>query len=199
MISNNESLYSYILRTYHGDDIRKRKKTVLFTNISKTINDLVILPKGWNTASARVDNKNFRRTIGLLSDTESINVIFRLIAYLYIKPFLRFSLFVFLLLIRMYHSTHPEIISARMNESFLIRSVWTNYYINPGFLKTASTVYPLTYQDFLKSLGLGNSESGETLKVSTFYSVKPVDNFTKATNGTTSASSASSASNRCFP
>ena len=49
-------------------------------------------------------------------------------------PFLRLSCLVFLILFRCYHSIHPEIISARMDESLLIRSFWTNYYTNPGFL-----------------------------------------------------------------
>jgi hypothetical protein len=160
MISNNESLYSYILRTYHGDDIRKRKKTVLFATISKTINELVILPESWNATSARINIKKFRTTFALLSDTECINLIFRLLAYLYIKPFLRFSLFVFLFLIRFYHSAHPEVISARMNESFLIRSIWTNYYINPGFIKPANTMHINTHQDSHTS-----------------YSTKPIDNI----------------------
>lgn len=134
MSSNNESLYSHILRTYHGDDVRKRKKTVLFKDIPKTINDLITSQEGWNPASARINQKNLKRMVGLLSNEARIILIFRLIIYLYIKPFLRFSLIVFLILFRYYHFTHPETISARMNESFLIRSVWSNYYTNPDFL-----------------------------------------------------------------
>jgi len=138
MSSNNDSLYSNILRTYHGDDVRKRKKTVLFKDIPKTINDLINSQEGWNPASARINQKNLKRMVGLLSDEACSVLIIRLIVYLYIKPFLRFLLIVFLILFRFHHFTHPETISARMNESFLIRSVWSNYYTNPDFLTRTS-------------------------------------------------------------
>jgi hypothetical protein len=110
---------------------------VLFRDIPKTIDDIVILSEGWNPASARVNIKHFKRMIGLLSEEARILLILRLFTYLYIRPFLRFAFLVFLILIRFYHSSHPEIISTRMNESFLIRSFWTNYYINPGFLSNS--------------------------------------------------------------
>jgi len=143
MNSPNESLYSYILRTYHGDDVRKRKKTVLFKNVPKTMNDIVISSEGWNPASARINHKNLKKMIGLLSDEARIFLILRLITYLYIRPFLRLSLLVFLILFRYHHSIHPEIMSARMNESFLIRSFWSNYYINPGFLSNTYYYYSI--------------------------------------------------------
>ena len=137
MNSPTESIYSYILRTYHGNDVHKRKKTVLFRDIPKTIDDIVILSKGWNPASARINNRNLKKIFGLLSEESRILLIIRLITYLYIRPFLRLSFLVFLILFRFYHSIHPEIISARMNDSLLIRSFWTNYYINPGFLSNS--------------------------------------------------------------
>ena len=137
MNSPTESIYSYILRTYHGNDVHKRKKTVLFKDIPKTIDDIVILSKGWNPASARINNRNLKKIFGLLSEESRILLIIRLITYLYIRPFLRLSFLVFLILFRFYHSIHPEIISARMNDSLLIRSFWTNYYINPGFLSNS--------------------------------------------------------------
>jgi hypothetical protein len=142
MNSPNESLYSYILRTYHGDEVRKRKKTELFKDVPKTINDIVIPSEGWNPASARIKHRKLKTMIGLLSDEARIFLIFRLFTYLYIRPFLRISVLVFLILFRFYHSFHPEIISARMNESFLIRSFWSNYYNNPGFL-TNTYYYPI--------------------------------------------------------
>jgi len=137
MNSPTESIYSYILRTYHGNDVHKRKKTVLFRDIPKTIDDIVILSKGWNPASTRINNRNLKKIFGLLSEESRILLIIRLITYLYIRPFLRLSFLVFLILFRFYHSIHPEIISARMNDSLLIRSFWTNYYINPGFLSNS--------------------------------------------------------------
>ena len=137
MNSPTESIYSYILRTYHGNDVHKRKKTVLFKDIPKTIDDIIILSKGWNPASARINNRNLKKIFGLLSEESRILLIIRLITYLYIRPFLRLSFLVFLILFRCYHSIHPEIISARMNDSLLIRSFWTNYYINPGFLSNS--------------------------------------------------------------
>jgi len=142
MNSPNESIYSYILRTYHGDDVHKRKKTVLFKDVPKIIDDIVILSEGWNPASARINHKNLKKMISLLSDEARLFLIFRLIIYLYIRPFLRLSFLIFLILFRFYHSMHPEIISARMNESLLIRSFWTNYYTNPGFLSKVHFVNP---------------------------------------------------------
>lgn len=137
MDSPNESLYSYILRTYHGNDVRKRKKTVLFKNVPKTINDIVIPSEGWNSTSARINNRNLKKMSFLLVDKVQILILLILITYLYIRPFLRLSCLVLLISFRGYHSIHPEIISARMNESFIIRSFWTNYYTNPGFLINA--------------------------------------------------------------
>jgi len=107
------------------------------------MNDIIIPTDEWNPASARINKKNMSKLIGILSDEERIKFIIRLITYLYIRPFLRFAFLAFLILFRCYHSIHPEIISARMNESFLIRSFWSNYYTNPGFL---SIVYqPIIY------------------------------------------------------
>jgi hypothetical protein len=133
-----DSLYSYILKTYHG--VRKRKQTILFKDVPKTMDDLVVSSEGWNPASARINQRNLKKMIGLLSDEARIFLLIKLITYLYIRPFLRLSILVFLILFRCYHSMHPEIISARMNESFLIRSIWSNYYTNPEFL--SNTYYP---------------------------------------------------------
>ena len=85
-----ESLYSYILRTYHGDNIHKRKKTVLFNVVPKKMNDIVnLVADGWNPASARINQKNMKKIIGLLSDKERIQFIMRVITYLYIRHILK--------------------------------------------------------------------------------------------------------------
>lgn len=173
-----EYLYLYILQSYHGDNIHKnnRKKTVLFNNVPTTMKDIINEPEnGWNPASARINQKNMKKIIALLSDEERINFIIKLITYLYIIPFLRLSVLVFLILFRFYHSVHPEIISARMNESFLIRSFWSNYYTNPRFLSQSNhfipyygvnqTIHPQIPDSLDKKMPETNSSINNTLPI----------------------------------
>lgn len=127
-ISDKESFYLMLINQFHCEDIHKRKKTVLFKNIPRHINELVTFQNG-NPASARINHRNLKRIIGILSDTTRNALIIRLILYIYVLPFLRLSLVMFLILFRYYHYTHPEFIPARMNNSTMISNIWTNYYL----------------------------------------------------------------------
>ena len=126
MSSNNEYLYSYVLRIYNRDDVSK-------------INDLVPSQEGLVPASARINQQKLKRMVGLLSNEARVILIFRLITYLYIRSLLRFLLFVFFLLFQYHHFTQPEMISSMMNESFLIRAVWSNYYTNTDFITSVNS------------------------------------------------------------
>ena len=104
------SLYNYVLEHFHNPDpiIReknknrnknKNKKTVLFADIITHINQLVDV-ESENPASARINQRNFRRLIGMLTDNQRIILIIKLLVYMYIAPFLRYSTVMFLVLFR---------------------------------------------------------------------------------------------------
>jgi len=86
-----------------------------------------------NLLQTNHSNETRKRKKKVLSKNTKIHLLM-LITYLYIRLFVGIFCLVSLILFRCYHSIHPEIISSMMNKSFLIRSVWSNYYTNPGFL-----------------------------------------------------------------
>lgn len=128
---NSQSFYNYVLERFHNPDpvIAKKnrnKKTVLFADIITNINQLVE-NKNANPASARINQRNLRRLIGMLGDNQRKLIILRLLVYLYLAPFLRYSAVVFLVLFRIYHAHHPEFITARLNNSTMMAGFWSNY------------------------------------------------------------------------
>jgi hypothetical protein len=124
------SLYYQILEKYHNPDSKKtKKKTILFAKIVHNFDELVIY-NNLNLASARFNPKKLRRLIGMLSNMQSIALIIRLICYLYIMPFLRISLVVFLVIFRLYHFSNPVFINDRIMNSRIVASIWTNYEFN---------------------------------------------------------------------
>jgi hypothetical protein len=131
------SLYNYVLEHFHNPDpiIReknknrnknKNKNTVLFADIITHINQLVDV-ESENPASARINQRNFRRLIGMLTDNQRIILIIKLLVYMYIAPFLRYSTVMFLVLFRLYHAQHPEFINNRLNNSTVMAGFWSNY------------------------------------------------------------------------
>ena len=171
-----ESFYGFIIRNYHGEEAHKRKKTVLFQDVPKSMNEVVIIPEGWNPASVRINIRILKRIIGFLTDQARIFLIFRLISYLYIRPFLRMAFFASLILFRFYHFHHPEVISARLNESALTRVIWSNYYINPSALiipaasasKATIKQHPLTGITDIKPILAGQSPSSRNIQYHTY-------------------------------
>ena len=172
------SLYNYVLERFHNTDpiIRKKnknKKTVLFADIITHINQLVDVESG-NPASARINQRNFRRLIGMLTDNQRKLLIIKLLAHIYIAPFLRYSVVVFLVLFRLYHAHHSDFITNRLNNSTIIAGFWSNYRLsiptngiyNRGiYNNNIKQIYPLTGQSFLKSSLSAYTDSDENLKV----------------------------------
>ncbi len=133
-----DSLYNYILETFYNQSSnqpsnqsntkkKKENKTVLFANIVVKISDIVKYKNG-NPASARIHQHNFQRLFAMLNDYQRKILLIKLILYIYIMPFIRYSSIAFLVLFRFYHIYHPEFITARINNSPSMSRFWSNYY-----------------------------------------------------------------------
>ena len=123
-------------RPHKSKEFKKNRICIAETKLNK-VSELYYLQNPYNFTSARIHKQKFVKNIYALSDSkfDCIKLLINLITHIYIYPFMKYYLFIYLFLSRIYEFTYPTLINTPFADYNISSVIFSNYITNNFYIK----------------------------------------------------------------
>jgi hypothetical protein len=134
--TNNIETNNIESKPHKSKEFKKNRICIAETKLNK-VSELYYLQNPYNFTSARIHKKKFLTNIYALSDSkfDCIKLLINLITHIYIYPFMKYYLFIYLFLSRIYEFTYPTLINTPFTDYNISSVIFSNYITNNFYIK----------------------------------------------------------------
>jgi len=156
-------------KPHKSKEFKKNRICIADTKLNK-VSELYYLQNPYNFTSARIHKQKFLKNINALSDSkfDCIKLLINLITHIYIYPFMKYYLFIYLFLSRIYEFTYPALIHTPFTDYNISSVIFSNYITNNFYIK------PQLIHNHENTINNGNTINNTNLNITLQSNTKQI-------------------------